>query len=269
MLARALARSIGGDFSRDPGHARPAALRPHRHHRVRPGPARVPLPARPDLRERRARRRDQPHDAADAVGAPGAHGGAAGDGRGRDAHAAHAVPGDRHGEPDRTARHVPAARGAARPVLAHGLGRLSRARSGASDIVRRQLAAPPDRGPRARARARRGRAVPARGARGPRGPRPSIDYVVAARACDADRARGRARRVAARHDRAHAVRAGSRDRRGTRLRAARRREGARAGRARAPADPEAGPQRAPASAERWSAGSWTRSRSRSASSGGS
>ena len=63
MLARALARSIGGEFSRDPGDARPAALRPHRHQRLRPGPARVPVPPGPDLRERRAGRRDQPDDA--------------------------------------------------------------------------------------------------------------------------------------------------------------------------------------------------------------
>ena len=86
-------------------------------------------------------------------------------------------------------------------------------RSRASDIVRRQLRASSDRGPRARARARRHRSVPARRARGPR--RPDRDRLRrVARACDADRARDRAGRVAARDDRAHPVRAGARDREG-------------------------------------------------------
>ena len=88
MLARALARSIGGDFSRI--QATPDLL-PSDVTGIcvyDQGRARVPLRARPDLRERGARRRDQPHDAADAVGAAGAHGGAAGHGRGRHARAA-------------------------------------------------------------------------------------------------------------------------------------------------------------------------------------
>ena len=50
---------------------------------------------------------------------------------GVDAPAALAVPADRDGEPHRTARDVPAARGPARPVLADGRGRLPGRAAGA------------------------------------------------------------------------------------------------------------------------------------------
>ena len=197
MLARALARSIGGDFSRI--QATPDLL-PSDVTGISvydQGTARVPLPARSDLRERRAGRRDQPHDAADAVGAARADGGAAGDGRGRDAPAADAVRGDRDGEPDRSARHVPAPRGPARPVLADGVGRLSRSVRAPPRSCGVSCSAHPIEDLGAGAGPGRHRSVPARGARGPRGP--DRDRLRrGARARHADRARGRARRVAAR-----------------------------------------------------------------------
>ena len=76
LLANATARALGVEFRRvqfTPGHA---ALRHHRHGRAaRRRPA---LPARPRVRERPARRRDQPHAAQDAGGAAGGDAGGAG-----------------------------------------------------------------------------------------------------------------------------------------------------------------------------------------------
>ena len=64
----------------------------------------------PGLRERPARRRDQPRDAEDAVGAARGDGRVPGDDRRRHPRAAEAVPRARHGEPDRAGGDVPAAR---------------------------------------------------------------------------------------------------------------------------------------------------------------
>ena len=72
------------------------------------------------LRQRGARRRDQPRLAEDPVRAARVHGRAPGHGRRHDLPARGAVPGDRHPEPGRDGGHLPAARGPARPV--HGAG---------------------------------------------------------------------------------------------------------------------------------------------------
>ena len=79
---------------------------------------RLRVPAGPDLHEPPARRRDQPRPAEDAGGAARGDAGAAGDDRGHDAPARAAVPRARDAEPDRVRGHVPAARGAARPLPA-------------------------------------------------------------------------------------------------------------------------------------------------------
>ena len=68
-----------------PVHARPAADRRHRPVRLQPARPRLRVPPRPDVRERPARRRDQPRDAEDAVGPARGDGGAAGDDRRRHA----------------------------------------------------------------------------------------------------------------------------------------------------------------------------------------
>ena len=82
ILARSLAGSIdGADRRAHPVHARPPADRRHRAVRVRPAGARVRVPPRAGLRERPARRRDQPRDAEDAVGAARGDGRAPGDRR--------------------------------------------------------------------------------------------------------------------------------------------------------------------------------------------
>ena len=78
----------------------------------------VRVPAGPDLHEPPARRRDQPRPAEDAGGAARGDAGAAGDDRRQDAPARPAVPRARDAEPDRVRGHVPAARGAARPLPA-------------------------------------------------------------------------------------------------------------------------------------------------------
>ena len=127
VLARAIARiDRGRGRHAHPVHARPAADRRDRALDLQPEDARVRVPAGADLRERRARRRDQPRDAEDAVGAARGDGRAAGDGRRRDAAAARAVPADRDREPDRAGGHVPAPRGAARPLLPEDRARLPR-----------------------------------------------------------------------------------------------------------------------------------------------
>ena len=103
-----------------PVHAGPDAVghHGHGHHpggpRDRPAPSR--LHARPDLRQHRAGRRDQPHAAQDAVRAAGGDAGAPRDRAGQDLHAGGAVLRLRDPEPDRAGGDLPAARGAARPV---------------------------------------------------------------------------------------------------------------------------------------------------------
>ena len=85
---------------------------------------RVPLPARPDLRQPRARRRGEPGAGQDAGRAARGHAGAPGHGGRDDVPPAPTVPRRRDAEPDRARGHVRAARGPARPLPAadpHGL----------------------------------------------------------------------------------------------------------------------------------------------------
>ena len=109
---------------------------------LQPADARVRVPAGADLRERRARRRDQPRDAEDAVGAARGDGRAAGDGRRRHAPAPDPFLADRDREPDRAGGHVPAARGAARPLLPEDGARLPGRGRGAPDHARAAARAP-------------------------------------------------------------------------------------------------------------------------------
>jgi hypothetical protein len=103
----------------------------------------------PGLRQRPARRRGQPRDAEDAVGAARGDAGEAGLGLQRDLRPADAVPRPRDAEPDRARRHVPAARGAARPLPAQAQRRLRRA-AGRARPARRQRRGPGDRQARVR-----------------------------------------------------------------------------------------------------------------------
>ena len=104
--------------------------------------------ARPRLLQLPARGRDQPRAGEGAVGAARGDAGAPGDDRQRDARGAVAVP--RHGdaEPDRVRGHLPAARGAGRPLHAQGArrlpgagGRADRDRARARRAGRRRAAA--------------------------------------------------------------------------------------------------------------------------------
>ena len=81
-----------------------------------PQHATVLLPARADLRPRRARRRDQPHLAQGAVGDARGDGREAGHRRQRHPQARRALLRHRHAEPARPRRHLPAARRAARSL---------------------------------------------------------------------------------------------------------------------------------------------------------
>ena len=125
-----LARAIAGSIEVRPplaSSARPTCSRPtspaSRSSTTDPG---LRVPARPHLRQRRPRRRDQPRDAEDPVGAARGDGRAPGHRRRRDARAAlAAVPAARHRESDRVRRDVPAPRGAARPLLPARGARLS------------------------------------------------------------------------------------------------------------------------------------------------
>ena len=83
-----------------------------------PATGSVGVPARPDLRQRRARRRSQSRVAADAGRAARTDGGAPSHDRQRDAPAAGAVLPRRDREPVRQRRDVPVARESARPVRA-------------------------------------------------------------------------------------------------------------------------------------------------------
>ena len=74
-LARAIGAVGAGHEHAHPVHPRPAARRHHRHHGVRPEDGRLRVPRRPDLRQHRARRRDQPGEPEDAVRAARGDGG--------------------------------------------------------------------------------------------------------------------------------------------------------------------------------------------------
>ena len=116
LLAKALARSLGGTFRRVQGtpDLLPAELTGvsvfHKDTR------RVGVPSRAAVRQRRAGRRDQPGDAPHPVGAARGDGGAPGHRRRRDVGPARAVLRRRHAEPGRARGHVPVGRGPARPV---------------------------------------------------------------------------------------------------------------------------------------------------------
>ena len=94
--------------------------------------------ARPDLRQPGPGRRDQPGAGQGAERPARGDAGAAGHDRRRDLPAARPVPGHGHAEPDRAGGHLPAARGAGRPVHAEGARRLPerRPRSSSSSTAR-------------------------------------------------------------------------------------------------------------------------------------
>ena len=75
-LARALSRSIDCAVRARAVHRRPAARRHRRHQRLQPARAALRVPPRPDLRQRRDRRRGQPRLAEDAVRPARVHAGA-------------------------------------------------------------------------------------------------------------------------------------------------------------------------------------------------
>ena len=129
LLARAMARApCRAANCAHPVHPRPAAERRHRRDDLRPGHQGVRVPPRPDLRHDRARRRDQPRLAQDPVGAARGDGGGPGHRRRRRPRGRRAVHGHRHPEPHRAGRHLPAARGPARPLPDEDLDRLPRPR---------------------------------------------------------------------------------------------------------------------------------------------
>ena len=109
-----------GSLPPRPVHARPAArptsigtliYNPQRRRRSS-------TQQRPDLREPHPRRRDQPRARQGAERAARGDAGAPGHDRRRDASAARAVPRAGDAEPDRAGGHLPAARGAGRPLHA-------------------------------------------------------------------------------------------------------------------------------------------------------
>ena len=117
----------------DPVHARPGAGRPGRHAHLQPAHRRVRDLARAGVHPPAARRRDQPRAGQGAERAARGDAGAPGDDRRRDAQGARAVPGDGDAEPDRDRGHLPAARGAGRPLHDEGAGRLPERGRGVRD----------------------------------------------------------------------------------------------------------------------------------------
>ena len=118
LLVRALAAALDARHQAGAVHPRPDARRRHRLAGLRRALRRVLLPRGPGLHQPAARRRDQPHAAEDPGVAAGGDGGAAGLRRRGPAAAARPVRGRRHPEPGRVRGHLPAARGAARPLPA-------------------------------------------------------------------------------------------------------------------------------------------------------
>ena len=127
-LARAMAQSVQGtntriQFTPDllPGDITGITVYDQADRQVR-----VPLGSR--LRQHRPRRRDQPGEPQDAVRPAGGHGGGPGDGRRRLAAGRRPLPRARDAEPRGAGRHLPAARGAARPLHDAHVARLPRPR---------------------------------------------------------------------------------------------------------------------------------------------
>ena len=105
-------------------HPRPRARRPGRHAHLPRRHRRLRHRARPGVLQLPARRRDQPRARQGPVGAARGHAGAPGHDRARDAPRPGAVPRARDAEPDRVGGHLPAARGAGRPLHVQARGRL-------------------------------------------------------------------------------------------------------------------------------------------------
>ena len=170
LLAKALASSLALDFARVQftPDLMPADVLGQLIYTPGPGGrvgGRVPLPRGPGVHQPAAGRRDQPHAAQDAGRAARGDGGAAGHDRGPGPPAARPVHRHRHAEPDRVRGHLPAARGAARPLPLQAARRLPVGRAGAGG------AAPPRR-----------RARPARRGVARRSPVASAADLAAARA---------------------------------------------------------------------------------------
>ena len=124
-----------------PVHPRPAAGRPHRHADLQPARRLVHRQARAAVREPRARRRDQPRAAKVQSALLEAMQEQPGHARRRDPRARGAVPGAGDPESDRAGGHLPAARGAERPLHAEGASRLPGARRGEGDPAPRRAGA--------------------------------------------------------------------------------------------------------------------------------
>ena len=133
LTVKTLSQTLDAQLRAHPVHARPAAGRHHRHHHLQHADGAVHPEEGADLRQPGAGRRDQPRAGQGAVGAARGHAGAPGHHRRRHLHAARAVPGHGHPEPDRAGGHLPAARGPARPLHAHDPGRLPQQGRGAAD----------------------------------------------------------------------------------------------------------------------------------------
>ena len=196
--ARPRARALDRPAVRaHPVHRRPAARRRRRHQRLQPARGPLRVPARADLRERRHRRRGQPRVAQDAVGPARVHAGAAGHRRRPHARARPAVPRPRHAEPGRVRGHLPAARGAGRPLHDAAVARLP------ERAAPRPTCSPPTRSATASPSSSRWRAPPTSlAAQQRRRPRPRLRRAAPLhRRAAAAHARGpaaRARRLAAR-----------------------------------------------------------------------
>ena len=140
-LARALVALDRLPVRARPVHRRPAARRHRRHQRLQPARAALRVPARPDLRQHRARRRDQPRLAEDPVRPARVHAGAPRHRRRPLARAGAPVPRLRDAEPGRVRGHLPAARGAGRPLHGPPLARLPERRRRGGDARRPRGAA--------------------------------------------------------------------------------------------------------------------------------
>ena len=112
-------------------HAGSRPVGSRRHARLPAGPQRVRDGARAGLLQLPARGRDQPRAGEGAVRAARGDAGAPGDDRAHDVPGPLAVPRARDAEPDRVRRHLPAPRGAGRPLHAEDPRRLPGARRGA------------------------------------------------------------------------------------------------------------------------------------------
>ena len=143
MTIKTVSDVLGGTFKRIQFTPDLVPVRPRRHAHLPAGHGPLRHRARPGVLQLPAGGRDQPRARQGAVRAARGDAGAPGHDRPRDLRGAASVPRARDAEPDRVRGHLPAARGAGRPLHVQGAWSTTRRESEEVAVVDRSLEPPP------------------------------------------------------------------------------------------------------------------------------